>query len=120
MFKFLKKENQPKNIKEILDYLKNLEKKVDINSEELKNLKKENKFSFQKIGIIRFNPFSSIGSDQSFSVALLDGNNNGVVITSIYAREENRVYAKPIENSQSEYPLSEEEKKAILKAVGSK
>jgi len=119
MFKFFKKEG-PKSIEEVVDYLKNLEKKVDANSEELKNLKKDNKFSFQKIGIIRFNPFSGVGSDQSFSIALLDGNNDGVIITSIYARDENRIYAKPIKNGKSEYPLSQEEENAIAKAISNK
>ena len=85
-------------------------------SEELENLKKESKFSVQKIGIVRFNPFSEVGGDQSFSIALLDGNDNGVVITSLYTREGNRVYGKPIKNGRSEYSLSNEEKEVIEKA----
>jgi hypothetical protein len=69
------------------------------------------------VGIVRFNPFSEVGGDQSFSIALLNENDDGVVITSLYTRQENRVYGKPIKNSQSEYSLSEEEKKAIEKAI---
>jgi len=57
-----------------------------------------------------------VGGDQSFSLALLDKRNSGVVITSLYAREGNRVYGKPIKEGTSEYPLSEEEKKAIEEA----
>ena len=68
------------------------------------------------MGIVRFNPFSGVGSDQSFSVALLDKNDNGIVITSLYNREGNRVYAKPIKTGVSEYLLSTEEKSAIEKA----
>lgn len=117
MLNLFKKDKKPQNLKEVIGYIKNLEKRVEGLSEEIKYLKKENKYTFKKIGIVRFNPFSGTGSDQSFSIALLDGNNDGIVITSIYAREENRVYAKPIKNSASEYPLSEEEKKAIMKAV---
>lgn len=67
----------------------------------------------QKVGIIRFNPFKETGSNQSFSLALLDGNDNGVVVTSLYTREGNRVYGKPIKRSQSEYLLTEEEKEAM-------
>jgi len=87
-------------------------------SEELDALKKKSKFSVQKVALIRFNPFREVGGDQSFSVALLDGNNSGVVITSLYSREENRVYGKPVKNGESEYLLSQEEKEAIERARG--
>lgn len=70
-----------------------------------------------KIGITRFNPFKEIGGDQSFSIALLDEQNDGVIITSYYGRELNRVYAKSIQDGASEHELSEEEKGAIAKAI---
>ena len=70
-----------------------------------------------KIGIIRFNPFKEIGGDQSFSIALLDEQHNGVVVTSYYGRELNRVYAKSIQNGVSVQELSEEEKEAVEKAI---
>ncbi|MBZ9569847.1 DUF4446 family protein [Patescibacteria group bacterium] len=121
MFKFFKKtKKEPKNLKEILARFGNLEKNFEKLSEELEKLKKESKFFIQKTGVVRFNPFSEIGGDQSFSIALLDGNNNGSVITSLYSREGNRVYAKPIVNGKSQYFLSKEEKEAIEKAINSK
>ncbi len=120
MLNFLKKDKEPKNLKEIINQFKNLEEKVEEISERLENLKKENKFSVQKVGIIRYNPFSGVGSNQSFSVALLDGNNDGIVITSLYAQDGNRVYGKSVKNGQSEYSLSGEEKKAISKAMSPK
>lgn len=114
MFNFFKKkEKEPENLQKVLSRLKSLEKNFEKLSEELENLKKENKFSIQKIGLVRFNPFKEIGGNQSFSVALLDGNDSGVVITSLYSREGNRVYGKPIEKGVSNYLLSEEEKQAI-------
>ena len=61
----------------------------------------------------RFNPFSEIGGDQSFAFALLDGKNNGFVVTSFYTKEGNRVYGKPIKNGKSQYALSQEELKAV-------
>ena len=73
--------------------------------------------SFQKIGMIRFNPFNEVGGDQSFCIALLDADNNGFVITSHFLREANRVYSKEIKNGKSNYSLSDEEKKAIEKAM---
>lgn len=84
--------------------------------EEISRLNQVSERSFQKIGVVRFNPFKDVGGDQSFSIALLDLNNNGFVITSLYGREGNRIYAKPINNGKSEYSLSEEEIEAIEKA----
>ncbi len=115
-----RKKKEPENLKQLLFQFKELEKNFEKISQELENLKKENKFNIQKTGIVRFNPFSEIGSNQSFSIALLDGNNNGIVITSLYTREENRIYGKPIKAGQSKYPLSVEEKKAIERAKSSK
>lgn len=67
----------------------------------------------QKVGIVRFNAFDDVGSDLSFSVALLDNNDNGVVFSGIYSRESSTTYAKPIVNGKSKYALSAEELKAI-------
>lgn len=70
--------------------------------------------SLHKVGIIRYNPFKDLGGDQSFAIALLDGKNSGLVISSLHTREGTRVYAKPIAKSESKkYPLTEEEKQAI-------
>lgn len=71
-----------------------------------------------KIGITRFNPFKEMGGDQSFSIALLDEENSGAVITSYYGRELNRVYAKTIQKGVSKQELSQEEKEAIRLASG--
>ncbi|MEA1926045.1 MAG: DUF4446 family protein [Patescibacteria group bacterium] len=74
-----------------------------------------------KIGMIRFNPFRDIGGDQSFSVALLDGDDNGIVISSLYSREGVRVYAKQLKKGISEqHQLTEEEKHAISIASSNK
>lgn len=71
----------------------------------------------QKTSIVRFNAFPDTGSDLSFAVALLDANNNGFVLSSLYGRNESRIYAKPIQGGKSTYTLSEEEKNAIAKAM---
>ncbi len=88
-----------------------------------KGLKELNKFaqhlekmaqkSIQKVGVVRFNPFKETGSDQSFSIAFLDPENNGLTISGLFTREGTRLYVKPIAGGQSKYPLSEEEKEAI-------
>jgi hypothetical protein len=74
--------------------------------------------SLHKVGIIRFNPFKDIGGDQSFAVALLDGKDSGVTISSLHTREGTRIYSKPIVKGESEkYTLTEEEKAAIKAAI---
>lgn len=119
MFNFFKKKKEePENLDEVLNYFRALENNFKNLLKELENLKKESKFSLQKIGILRYNPFSDVGSNQSFSIALLDGNDNGIVITSFYTREGNRIYGKPIKGGNSEYSLSNEEKEAIKIAQG--
>lgn len=72
----------------------------------------------QKLGAVRFNAFEGTGSDLSFAVALLDARDNGVVITSIFGRNESRIYAKPITDGQSAYFLTDEEKQALAEAKG--
>jgi len=120
MFKMFKEKKGPKNIEELLNHFGILERKFQKISSELENIKKQNQFSIQKIGIIRFNPYKEIGGNQSFSIALLNGQNNGLVITSLYCRDGNRFYGKSIENGKSQYSLSEEEQLAIKKAKKSK
>ncbi|MFA6047495.1 MAG: DUF4446 family protein [Parcubacteria group bacterium] len=74
-----------------------------------------------KVGIVRFNPFRDVGGDQSFAIALLNGKNTGLTISSLYSREGTRIYCKNITDGQSEkYPLTDEEKEAIKIAINKK
>ncbi len=113
---FKKKEKYPKNFEDLLKEYKKLNEKIVTLNKELYSLKERSKFSIQKIKVKRYNPFSGVGGNQSFSVALLDNNNDGVVITSLYTRDGNRVYAKPLKGGDSEYQLSEEEKEIVKQA----
>ncbi len=114
---FFKKQEKEKTTKEILKSFSSLEKKVDDLSSLVQELKKENEKMVQKIGLIRFNPFSNIGGDQSFSLAILNGKNDGVVVTSFYSSEGSSVYGKLIKKGESLHVLSKEEKIAIEKAI---
>lgn len=71
----------------------------------------------QRVGMVRFNAFDDIGGEQSFALALLDANNNGVVISSLYGRQDARLYAKGIVNGEGERPLSTEEQQALSNAL---
>ena len=73
--------------------------------------------SIQKVGVIRFNPFADTGGDQSFAVALLDADGNGVVLSSLHGRADTRIFAKPVQGGRSKHALSEEEQDAIRKAL---
>jgi hypothetical protein len=118
MFKFSnKKEKEPEDLKEVLAVLKKMDEKIKDLSAEVKGLKAANQKNLQKVSIIRFNPFHEAGGDQSFCVALLDQLNNGLIITSLYGRDANRIYSKPIINGTSSYSLSNEEKEALDKAM---
>lgn len=85
----------------------------------VEELTQASKAHLQRVGVVRFNAFEAMGGDQSFSVAILDYEGNGIVISSIYGREDSRVYTKPIVKGKSTYPLSNEEMQAIWKAMGS-
>lgn len=114
---FNKNQKEPESLGDITEYLKKLKESHEEISRGLKELKEENKKNLQKIGMVRYNPFQESGGEQSFSIAVLDGNNNGFVMTSLHYRESNRVYAKPIEQGKSKYQLSKEELEAINKAI---
>jgi Na+-transporting methylmalonyl-CoA/oxaloacetate decarboxylase gamma subunit len=73
--------------------------------------------SLQHIGLVRFNPFEDTGSDQSFAIALLDGERDGIVISSLHGRANTRVFAKPVQGGSSPHALSAEEEQAIRIAV---
>jgi len=71
----------------------------------------------QRVGVVRFNPFPDAGGDQSFAVALLDAEGNGLVISSLHGRTETRVFAKGVANGRSRHALSAEEQDAIDRAL---
>lgn len=67
----------------------------------------------QKVGLVRFNPFRELGGDHSFSLAILDNKESGIILTSLHTRDRTRVYMKEVKSGKSEYELSGEEIKAL-------
>ena len=82
-----------------------------------RRLADHHQLAFQRRGLVRFDAFNGVGGQQSFALALLDANKDGVVISSLFGREGARVYAKPVENGRSTYTLSREETQAIEQAA---
>ena len=73
--------------------------------------------SIQKVGVVRFNPFADTGGDQSFAIALLDAEGNGIVLSSLHSRADTRIFAKQVQAGRSRHQLSDEEQDAIRKAL---
>jgi hypothetical protein len=73
--------------------------------------------SFQRIGLVRYNPFEETGGNQSFALALLDAAGDGWVLSSLHARSGTRVYAKAITAGRSDATLSAEETDAVQQAL---
>jgi hypothetical protein len=73
--------------------------------------------AFQRIGLVRFNPFEDTGGNQSFALALLDHHGDGFVISSLHARAGTRVYGKAVSRGTSETTLSSEESEALRLAL---
>ena len=67
----------------------------------------------QRVGLVRFNPFEDTGGNQSFVLALLDPAGYGVVLNSLHARNQTRLYAKAVQAGATEGALSDEEAEAI-------
>ena len=83
----------------------------------LHDLEAVSRQSIQKVGVVRFNPFADTGGVQSFAVALLDAQGNGVVLSSLHGRADTRIFAKHVQAGRSKHALSDEEQDAIRKAL---
>ena len=86
----------------------------------IKNLEDISETTIRKIGVVRFNPFNDMGGNQSFIIALLNDKNDGFIISSLFVKDGNRVYAKTIKQGKSDHALSKEEIEAMSKAVNGK
>jgi hypothetical protein len=109
-----------KDANQLEDFIINQNKKIntlteraDYIEEAVFNLSEEQKLAVQRIGVLRYNSLADNGGNLSFSIALLDAKNNGVVISSMHGRENNRIYAKPIVDGKSEFSLTDEEIQAV-------
>lgn len=90
-----------------------LENESLLASASIKNIQENLNFTVQKVGLVRYSPFNDGGGNYSFSLALLDANNSGIILTNMYGRQQSRVYTKKLESGKSEMPLTEEEQAAV-------
>jgi len=108
---------RPENVEQLIIALQNnlqqLEKQNESHKNEIIQIKRESLKMKSHIAVNRYNAFAEGGSDLSFSIAFMDEEQDGVVLTGIHGREQTFVYAKPVEKGQSSYNLSPEEKLVI-------
>lgn len=98
------------DIDTILNKLEEIKKEVSI-------AKSKTAFSLQKIGFVKYDAFFDLKNKLSFSLAMLDSFNNGIIFTTIYGRESCITYAKEVVNGNATQELSGEEKEALKKAL---
>jgi hypothetical protein len=109
-----KKESVTAILEEVLKHEEQNKKAISELRQLTDNLKVDGTSHIQKIGLVRFNPFKETGGDQSFILALVDADDNGVVISSLHTRTGTRWYAKNVRHGQgAEYDLSDDERKAL-------
>lgn len=105
------------NLQEIiLNYVNKtdvLQKELITTNAEIKNIAGIIKLKGANINMKRYNAYEDTGNDLSFTIAVLNDLQDGFVLSSLYSRNDQRVYAKPIENGQSKYTLSDEEKEVV-------
>ncbi|MDD3480735.1 MAG: DUF4446 family protein [Patescibacteria group bacterium] len=115
-------DKDPEKISKLIERYFESIKVVDKNNKKLERTLKETKelaeLSVNKVALLRYNPFGDVGSDQSFSLCLLNSHEDGFVISSIHSREGTRVYSKSVQGGVSRYNLSREEERAIRLAIG--
>jgi len=111
-----------KNIEELLTELMGKVDNAIERSENVRSLYNDIDYRLnrcvQKLSIIRYKAFEDMGSAAlSFSIALLDAHNDGVILTGIYGRDECTTYAKPVDRGIPKYELSGEEKHVLQDAM---
>lgn len=114
-------DSQPDNLEEVLTSITEKLQMLNSNQTSLEKIVRQNgetlQTAFQYSSVVRFNSGSNDGGNLSFALAILDGQQTGLVITSLHGREHNRIYCKAITQGQPMQPLNEEEQQALIQAV---
>lgn len=112
-----KGENISDILKKYILQVNELNKKDDEIINYCNNLNNELNKSIKKVGLVKYNLYSTNKNNLSFALALLDNENNGVVINSVYGIDNSNVYCKPIIKGESKNKMSEEENEALKIAI---
>lgn len=104
-------------LRELVDQVKEFREENTLIASKLDELTKDGTKHLQKIEVVRYNPYNDTGGDQSFSVVLLDGTLDGLLITSLHSRSGTRIYTKIVKSGKSDLELSKEEQQVLEKAT---
>lgn len=105
----------------LIKRLNEVDSLIESNDENMKNIEtlfKNMKFTYQKMGLIKYDAFHEMGGKLSFSLAMLDVRDNGFIINAMHTREGCYTYIKEIVDGNSIIVLSEEEQEALNRAMG--
>lgn len=102
----------------VFEDMKLLKTNTDRNKKDIRILYKNMEKTFQKLGIVKYDAFNQMGGQLSFSLALLDENNDGFIINSVHSSEGCYSYTKEIRNGTSPISLGAEEEQALSIAMG--
>ena len=102
----------------VFEDMKLLKNNVDKNRKDVRALYKNMGKTFQKLGIVKYDAFKQMGGQLSFSLALLDENDNGFILNSVHSSEGCYSYTKEVRNGTCSISLGEEEQQALDMAMG--
>lgn len=109
-----------RKFEELLNTVEGFDKDLKNSNQKLGEIEREGLLHLKKVKLLRYNPYNDTGGDQSFIVAILNDNGDGLVITSLHARSGTRVFAKPvIDGKAQKYELSKEEQDLVSSAMKS-
>jgi len=112
-----KKKDLKSVLEKILSGVEKHDKNLEKIDEQLEEMGKDAQKHLQKVGFVRFNPFSDTGGDQSFCLSILDDEDSGIILSSLHSRGQTRVYAKSVKKGKGKgFELSKEEMETIKKA----
>ncbi len=107
-------------IQDLFEINKAVVEKVKENRKDIRRLYKKLTKAFQKIGIVKYDAYQQMGGLLSFSMAMLDEDNDGFILNSVHSTEGCYTYTKEIVNGECQLELGNEEKIALEKAVNAK
>lgn len=118
---YFSEEEQPENLEEIINgvthKLKKLEQYREVATTKTDQIQAQLNTAHQKTTLHKYNAFPDQGGNLSFTLVVLNKNNDGYIITNMVGRDQARIYCKPIISGKSEQQLTTEEQKTLAQAV---
>lgn len=116
LFRGSKAESLEALMREVVSRVKEMSQTQGAHETSIVHIEERLKKQGRGIELLRFNPFPDVGGTQSFAVAIVNEEGDGVVFSSLYSRERMSVFAKPVSGGASDIELSEEERSVIAGA----